>query len=80
MPWARARSLMGNHSALLLVAPGQLPASLTPSAARTSPRESTPRVAACSMMEIDQATIVSTNPSRVPIMSKILPNREWPTA
>ena len=80
IPWASARSLMGNHSALLLVAPGQFPASLTPSIARTSPSEATPRAAACSMIEIDQTTIARTNPRRVPIQSKILPNSEWPIA
>ncbi len=35
IPWARARSLVGNHSALLLAAPGQLPASATPRMERT---------------------------------------------
>ena len=30
MPWAKARSFVGNHSALALAAPGQLPASAIP--------------------------------------------------
>ena len=34
IPCAKARSLVGNQSALLLAAPGQLPASATPKIAR----------------------------------------------
>ena len=41
-PCAIALSFIGNHSALLLTAPGQLPASEMPSVARKKPNESAP--------------------------------------
>ena len=71
---------MGNHSALLLVAPGQLPASPNARVKRIAASVAKLRVTACSMMETDQTTMASTKPSRVPIMSKILPNSAWPMA
>ena len=42
IPWASARSLLGNQSALLLAAPGQFPASATPRMARNILKLSTP--------------------------------------
>ena len=35
---------------------------------------------ACSMIEIDQVKIDTTNPSRTPILSKIRPKANWPAA
>ena len=42
MPWAKPRSLTGNHSALFLTAPGQFPASETPNKPLNIPREAAP--------------------------------------
>jgi hypothetical protein len=80
IPCAKARSLIGNHSALALVAPGQLPASATPSNPRNSEKLNRPLATACSIVAADQATIDRTKPSRVPIQSKILPKIVWPNA
>ncbi len=75
MPWARARSLGGNHSALALTAPGQAPASLTPSMARKMLKEAMLLAVACRAMEIDQA-----KPRRVPMRSNSRPKANWPAA
>src|SRR5687767_15593813 len=52
IPCAIARSLAGNHSALLFVAPGQLPASLTPSMARNKLKLVSDLATACNAMEM----------------------------
>ncbi|MNI31125.1 hypothetical protein D3C73_849980 [compost metagenome] len=80
MPCARARSRAGNHSALAFTAPGQAPASLMPSIARTTLKDSMEWVTECSAIEIDHTLIDNANPSRVPIMSNRRPNRNWPAA
>ncbi|SAK46126.1 hypothetical protein AWB80_01003 [Caballeronia pedi] len=56
MPVARARSLRGNHSAVVLIAAGKLPPSPMPSNARTIAKPITEPTAACSI-----AAILHTN-------------------
>src|SRR5210317_985098 len=75
IPCARARSLIGNHSALALVAPGQLPASDTPKRPRKIENDNKDVAAACSIVARDHTPIARTKPSRVPIQSNILPNK-----
>ena len=76
MPCARARSLIGNHSAFALVAPGQLPASPSPSIALKIANEVTLAATACRAIETDHTTMDNKKPKRVPIASNILPNRD----
>ena len=80
MPWAKARSCGGNHSALALTAPGQLPASDTPSVTRRQSSAPSERTSACAPIETDQTAMAMTKPIRVPIRSSSLPNSDWPTA
>ena len=72
-PWAKARSLVGNHSAFPLAAPGQLPASATPRIARKNIKLPIPRAKACNAVAIDQTPIERAKPIRVPTQSKIFP-------
>ena len=74
IPCANARSLVGNHSALALVAPGQLPASAKPKTARNILNVNKPCAKACATVARDHTAIDKTKPRRVPIQSKILPN------
>ncbi len=80
MPWPSARSRTGNHSAIALVAPGQLPASPTPSKARNRANDRALRATKCRPIDTDHTTIDSRKPMRVPSASKILPNSDWPIA
>src|SRR3546814_6260118 len=68
MPCASARSREGNQSALALAAPGQLPASLTPSVARRKTSSGIERTSACAAIDRDQTTIERVKPIRVPIV------------
>ncbi|MNV34358.1 hypothetical protein D3C71_1257710 [compost metagenome] len=79
-PCAKARSRAGNHSALAFTAPGQAPASLMPSIARTRLKDRMEWVTECSAIEIDQTAIDSAKPSRVPMMSNRRPNTNCPAA
>ena len=78
MPCATARSLTGNHSALALVAPGQLPASPRPMTKRMALNAKTLRITACSATATDHTMMASTKPMRVPMASMILPNAVLP--
>ena len=73
IPWASARSLVGNHSALPLVAPGQLPASAIPKIDLKILKLSMPCAKAWAIVARDHTPIERTKPIRVPIQSKILP-------
>ena len=80
IPCAIARSFDGNHSALLLVAPGQLPASLKPSMALNMLNEKMDLAKACNAIDTLQALIEITIPILVPMASIILPVTIWPIA
>ena len=69
MPMPSARSRTGNHSPTTLAAPGQLPASPNPSAARKTPNAVAVRAVACASAASDHTTIENTNPRRVPMTS-----------
>src|SRR3546814_12725831 len=69
MPCASARSREGNQSALALAAPGQLPASLTPSVARRKTSSGIERTSACAAIDRDQTTTERVKPIRVPLES-----------
>src|SRR6266550_3974067 len=62
MPIARWRA--GNHSATTRAAPGQLPASPTPSRKRKQLRLTKPRANACAEAAMDQIKIEKVNPRR----------------
>ena len=68
-----ALSFEGNHSALLLVAPGQLPASLNPNMALNTLKEAIVLENACKAIDKLHALIEATIPHFVPIASIILP-------
>src|SRR5882724_110152 len=80
MPCAIALSFAGNHSALLFVAPGQLPASLTPRNDRKILNEVIDLATACNAIEMLQAEIETTIPNLVPMASIILPVTVCPLA
>ena len=67
MPSARWR--IGNHSAITLAAPGQLPASPSPSRKRKQFRLKSPVAKAWSMLATDQTTIEIVKPRRLPTRS-----------
>src|SRR5690606_11873266 len=73
IPWAIARSLGGNHSALLFVAPGQLPASKNPRKSRKMLKLMIDLANACNAMDKLQPSMEMVIPKRVPIASIILP-------
>src|SRR5680860_716759 len=62
MPWAIARCFTGNHSPLLLTAPGQLPASPNPKSALKMVSENNPRAKACNTDATDQTRIETVKP------------------
>ena len=72
-PWAKARSLAGNHSALPFVAPGQFPASAIPNMERKKAKLLKPVAKACRAVAIDHTPMDSAKPKRVPIQSNIFP-------
>ena len=69
MAMPRARWRMGNHSAMTLAAPGQLPASPRPSRKRKQFRLKRPVAKAWSMLATDQTTIEMLKPRRLPTRS-----------
>ena len=77
IPWAKARSLVGNHSALAFAAPGQFPASATPRIPRKIAKLIALPPNACSAVAIDQTPIDRTNPILVPSQSKSLPKIKY---
>src|SRR5213075_954599 len=80
IPWAIALSFGGNHSALLFVAPGQLPASLMPKKDLNILNDPIDLAIACKAMDILQAEMETTMPILVPIASINLPVTLCPIA
>src|SRR5687768_4362787 len=80
MPMPSARSRAGNHSAMALAAPGQLPASPKPSTKRQKAKLVMLRAAAWAAAAIDQTTIEMVKPARVPTASYRRPETIWLTA
>jgi len=80
IPCASARSREGNHSAFAFAAPGQLPASLIPSVARSTISKGIERTSAWAAIDSDQTTIEMVKPMRVPMASKMRPKIDWPKA
>ena len=80
MPCAKARSLVGNHSAFPLAAPGQFPASATPNNERKMERLTTPFAKAWSAVAKDQNPMDKVKPILVPTLSKIFPKMACPKA
>ena len=74
MPMPSARCRAGNHAAIVRVAPGQLPDSPSPSAARNPHKLPSPRAAACAISATDHTTTASAKPVRLPSRSKIAPH------
>ncbi len=64
MPKARSRT--GNHSAITLAAPGQLPASPSPSRKRSALRLRSPVAKAWPISANDHSNTESVKPRRVP--------------
>src|SRR5258707_2230551 len=77
MPIPRARSFGGNHSAIDLAAPGQLPASPSPRTERQKAKLVMLRAAAWATAAIDHTTIEIVNPMRVPTASYSRPESIW---
>jgi hypothetical protein len=69
MAIAKARSRTGNHSAMTFAAPGQFPASPSPSRKRNTLKLPKDRAVACAIAAIDQTVIESVKPRRAPIRS-----------
>jgi hypothetical protein len=63
-----------------LIAAGKLPASLTPSANRATPKPTAERASACPIAATLQPTTARPNPLLVPIASISLPTRSRPAA
>ena len=57
IPVASARSLLGNHSATVLIAAGKFPASPAPKAARAAPNPNEVFAKACAIAANDQMTM-----------------------
>lgn len=79
-PCAIALSFIGNHSALLFTAPGQLPASEIPRVLLKKARENKPLTVECKKEDIPQTPILITYPILVPTLSKSLPENSCPKA
>ncbi|CAI8173930.1 MAG: Uncharacterised protein [Bacteroidota bacterium] len=75
IPCASARCFTGNHSPLLLTAPGHRPASPSPRRPRTTESVIMPLATAWAAAAKDQTTIDNTKPIRVPILSYNLPDK-----
>ena len=75
MPSARSRT--GNHSAITLAAPGQFPASPSPSRNRKQFRPNRPLANACAIDASDQTTIEMAKPRFAPIRSYSWPESPW---
>src|ERR1700740_3583655 len=72
---ARLRSSLGNHSATVLLAPGQLKPSPIPSRNRNAVKPKTELAKPVSMFISDQKLTASARPSRAPITSRTMPPR-----
>ena len=80
IPWANALSFDGNHSALPLVAPGQLPASAIPRIDLNIAKLTIPLPKAWRAVAIDQRPIERAKPILVPTQSNIFPKIACPKA
>ncbi len=80
IPVARARSSCGNHSAIVLMDPGKIADSLTPSAARANENPAAVRANAVPIAATLHATTAAANPRRTPIQSMIRPAARNPNA
>src|ERR1700733_174154 len=80
MATARPRSSLGNHSATVLLAPGQLKPSPMPSRKRKAAKVKTVEAKPVNMLISDQKTTASASPRRVPTISRKIPPRSHVTA
>src|SRR6202012_414960 len=70
---ATLRSWLGNHSATVLLAPGQLKPSPTPRRKRKEAKPNTDVAKPVQMLMRDQKTTARASPSRVPTASRKMP-------
>src|SRR3984885_5660146 len=77
---ATLRSWLGNHSATVLLAPGQLKPSPMPSKKRKAAKVKTVEAKPVNMLISDQKTTASASPRRVPTISRKIPPRSHVTA
>ncbi len=75
MATERLRSWLGNHSATVLLAPGQFRPSPMPSRNRKDAKPKTEEANPVRMLTMDQKTTASASPSRVPTASRKMPPR-----
>src|SRR2546428_320097 len=80
MPAARARSRFGNHSATVLIAPGKLADSPSPSSARAAENPAVVRAKAWPIAATLHATTATAKPRRTPTRSNSLPAARNPKA
>src|SRR5512140_925823 len=80
IPVVSARSFLGNHSAVALMAAGKLPASLRPRNERATPKPNTDPASACAAAAIVHPTSEREYPIFVPYLSMNHPNQSNPTA
>src|SRR5580704_8005752 len=73
MATARLRSWLGNHSATVLLAPGQLNPSPMPSRNRKAAKPKTELAKPVKMLITDQKTTARASPRRVPTASRKMP-------
>src|ERR1700761_8795531 len=73
MATATLRSWLGNHSATVLLAAGQLKPSPMPSSMRNAAKPNTEPASGVSRLTTDQNTTASDKPSRVPSASSSTP-------
>lgn len=77
---ARPRSSFGNHTATVLLAPGQLKPSPTPNLKRNATNPKTEMANPVNMFTADQKITATANPIRVPAASRKLPPRSHVSA
>src|SRR5215469_4772049 len=75
---ARPRSDLGNHSATVFVAAGQLADSPAPNKNRNPAKLAIPRASAVDMDTNEYQATLRLSPRRVPIRSITLPKTVWP--
>src|SRR5262245_17146595 len=78
MPVANARSRLGNHSAVVLIAAGKLPDSPRPSAARAIAKPFAVRANAWLIAAMLHAMIDAAKPERTPTLSRKRPTPRKP--
>src|ERR1700692_630994 len=80
MATARLRSSLGNHSATVLLAPGQLKPSPMPSRKRNATNPKTEPANPVRMLTTDQKPTATVKPMRVPTASRKMPPRSHVSA